>query len=83
MLSEDQINLIEDNDFLDKDVSELIYDDIYLFHMDEDSGKIYFYFKGRVVSTIISGDTPEDVTIHSDIVYKKGTLREFIDRSLA
>ena len=47
---EEGVNLIEDDNFLNKDVSELVVDDYYLFDMqDTNNGvKLYFYKYGVV-----------------------------------
>ena len=73
-LSEDDIKLIEDDDFLDKDVSELVVGDFYLFHIDK-ADKFYFYRDNVVYIGMV---TKEGVEKCSHIVYKSGTLKEFI-----
>ncbi len=82
MFNEDQINLIEDNNFLNTDVSDLVTGDFYLFHIENSSGQIYFYKDGRIFSTIISGESVDDIGIVLNIAYTKGTLQEYIDRSI-
>ena len=73
-MTEYDIKLIEDNDFLDKDVSELVVGDFYLFHIDKED-KFYFYRDNVVYTGIV---TKESVEKCSHIVYKSGTLRDFI-----
>ena len=74
-MTEDDIKLIEDNDFLDKDVSELVVGDFYLFHIDKED-KLYFY-KDKIV--YVGKVTKEGVEKCSRIVYKHGTLNEFVN----
>jgi hypothetical protein len=73
MIKEEDINVIEDNDFLDKDVSELEEKDFYVFHIYQDL--MYMYKDGCIA--IVSLKEPEGrVTM---VEYTKGTLREFIN----
>lgn len=72
MIKEEDINIIEDNDFLDKDVSELVAGDFYLFHMYENY--MYLYKDGYIA--IIEGLEPEGRV--TKVEYTKGSLREFI-----
>ena len=74
-LIEDNVTLIEDNDFLNKDVSELVVGDFYLFHIDKED-KFYFY-KDNVI--YVGNVTKEGVENFSHIVYKHGTLNEFVN----
>ena len=74
-MTEDDIKLIEDNDFLDKDVSELVVGDFYLFHIDKED-KFYFYKDNVIYVGIV---TKESVEKCSHIVYKTGTLNEFVN----
>ena len=73
-MTEDDIKLIEDDDFLDKDVSELVVGDFYLFHIDKED-RFYFY-KDNVI--YVGNVTKEGVENFSHIVYKSGTLSEFV-----
>ena len=73
MLEED-VNLIEDDNFLNKDVSELIVEDYYLFDVqDTTTGvKLYFYKDGIVfVSAYTDSD---DVRIINKFEYTSGSL---------
>lgn len=69
------VNIIEDDDFLDKDVPSLVEGDFYLFHIDEDDD-LYFYRDG----VIWSGKHNEDKFELFDCVeYNSGTLNMYID----
>ena len=69
------INIIEDNDFLDKDVSALVTGDFYLFHIDEDDD-LYFYKDG----VIWNGKYNEDrFELSDNVEYTSGTLNMYID----
>lgn len=78
-ITEDMINeiidgLIIDNDFMDKDVSELIEDDFYIFHATQE--KMYFYYKGFIcVGDLVELPNPSVIKIE----YTSGTLQEFVD----
>lgn len=77
---EENINLIEDDNFLNKDVSELIVEDYYLFDMqDTPNGvKLYFYKDGIVfVSTYNDSD---DVSSIAKFEYTSGSLQELVDK---
>ena len=79
MLEED-VNLIEDDIFLNKDVSELVVDDYYLFDMqDTPNGvKLYFYKDGIVfVSDYTDSD---DVSIINKFEYVSGSLQELVEK---
>lgn len=74
------VNLIEDNDFMDKDVTQLN-DDYYLFHLNED--KVYFFhrglvFVGNVVEDSIIEDSVTEGWIHTED-YVQGNLQEYVD----
>lgn len=68
-----EVNEIVDNSFMDKDVSELIKDDLYVFACIEDT--LYFYDKGRVFGTFIDNASYSEFT-SKPYKYTKGTLRE-------
>lgn len=81
------INEIIDNDFLTKDVSELIVEDYYLFDMqDTPNGvKLYFYKDGIVFVNVftningIYGDS-DAVSIINKFEYTSGSLRELVEK---
>ena len=78
MLEED-VNLIDDDNFLNKDVSELIVEDYYLFDVKETSNvvKLYFYKDGVVfVSSYTDSD---DVSIINKFEYTSGSLQELVE----
>ena len=73
MLEQD-VNIIEDNDFLDTQVTELVFGDYYLFHLTND--KMYIYKDGVIVVHDLGFD---DSKPYSAFEYTKGTLREFVN----
>lgn len=78
MLEED-VNLIDDDNFLNKDVSELIVEDYYLFDVQDTSTgvKLYFYKDGIVfVSEYTDSD---DVSIVNKFEYTSGSLQELVE----
>ena len=78
MLEED-VNLIDDDNFLNKDVSELIVEDYYLFDVQDTSNvvKLYFYKDGIVfVSSYTDSD---DVSIINKFEYTSGSLQELVE----
>ena len=79
MLEED-VNLIEDDNFLSKDVSELVVDDYYLFDMqDTPNGvKLYFYKDGIVFVSAYT--TSDDVNIINKFKYTSGSLQELVEK---
>lgn len=77
MLEED-VNLIDDDNFINKDVTELIVDDYYLFDVQDTSTgvKLYFYKDGIVfVSAYTDSD---DVSIINKFEYTSGSLQELV-----
>ena len=73
-ITEDMINEIIDDTFMDKDVSELIEDDFYIFHATQE--RMYFYYKGFIcIGDIVELTNPSVVKIE----YTSGTLQEFVD----
>ena len=77
MLKED-VKLIDDDNFLNKDVSELIVEDYYLFDMQDTSKgvKLYFYKDGIVfVSAYTDSD---DVSIVNKFEYTSGSLQDLV-----
>ena len=79
MLEED-VNLIEDDNFLNKDVSELVVGDYYLFDMqDTNNGvKLYFYKYG-VVFVSLYRDIDE-TSIIDKFEYTSGCLQELVEK---
>ena len=75
MLEED-VNLIIDNDFLNKDVSELVEGDYYLFHIKDwkDSCWIYYYKDGVVM--VSSCNDTDNCNIVDKFEYTSGSLQE-------
>ena len=79
MLEED-VNLIEDDNFLNKDVSELIVEGYYLFDVQDTSTgvKLYFYKDGIVFVSAYAGS--DDVSIISKFEYTSGSLQELVEK---
>lgn len=67
-------NLIVDDDFMNKDVSELITEDYYLFHTN--GNKIWLYKDGMVVEAGIGVNGDES---DFGVPYTSGTLQGYID----
>ena len=67
-----ECNLIVDDDFMNKDVSDLVQEDIYLFHTN--GNKIWLYKDGVIVEAAV------DVNGHESafgVPYLSGTLQEY------
>ena len=79
MLEED-VNLIEDNHFLNKDVSELVVEDYYLFDMQDTANgvKLYFYKDGIVFVSLYSNI--DDTSIIDKFEYTSGSLQELVEK---
>lgn len=79
MLEED-VNLIEDDIFLNKDVSELVVYDYYLFDMqDTPNGvKLYFYKDGIVFVSLYSNI--DETSIIDKFEYASGSLQELVEK---
>ena len=75
-----EINEIIDNDFLTKDVSELVVDDYYLFDMqDTPNGvKLYFYKDGIVFVNVHT--EVNDCNIIDKFEYTSGSLQELVEK---
>ena len=75
-----EVNLIEDDNFLNKDVSELVVDDYYLFHIKDwkDSCWMYFY-KDGIVFVSVHTDS-DDVSIINKFEYTSGSLQELVEK---
>ena len=67
-------NLIVDDDFMNKDVSELVQVDFYLFCVKDN--KTYLYRDGRV--GVAHLDSCGEESFYS-AEYGKGTLQEYVD----
>ena len=67
-------NLIVDDDFMNKDVSELVQVDFYLFH--NNGNKIWLYKDGVVVEAGIDVSGGESAFC---VPYIAGTLQEYVD----
>ena len=70
----EHVTIIEDNDFLNTDVSELVEGDYYLFHLTND--KMYIYKDGVVCVNAIDLQNEES---YYRVPYTNGTLQEFIE----
>ena len=67
-------NLIVDDDFMNKDVSELVQEDFYLFCVKDN--KTYFYKDGHIGVEYFDSCGAESVY---STEYSKGTLQEYVD----
>lgn len=67
-------NLLIDDDFMNKDVSELVSGDFYLFHVK--NNKTYLYKDGCV--GVVYFDTNGKEGYYS-ATYTEGTLQEYVD----
>lgn len=72
-----ECNLIIDDDFMNKDVSELVQGDFYLFCVKDN--KTYLYKDGRV--GVVYFDTRGKEGYYS-ATYTEGTLQEYVDSLL-
>ena len=70
----ERVTIIEDNDFMSTDVSELVKGDYYLFHLTND--KMYIYKEGVVCVNSIDLQQEEH---YYKVCYTYGTLQEFVD----
>ena len=79
MLEED-VNLIDDDNFLNKDVSELIVEDYYLFDVQDTSTgvKLYFYKDGIVFVSVYTDS--DDISIINKFEYTSGSLQELVEK---
>ena len=66
-----KVNEIVDNTFMDKDVSELVKGDFYLFHV---AGNVIYFYKDDVVfySSVV------DDSKVARVEYTQGSLKEFV-----
>ena len=67
-------NLIVDDDFMNKDVSELVCSDFYLFHVKDN--KTYLYKDGHIGVAYFDSCGAESFY---SVEYSKGTLQEYVD----
>jgi hypothetical protein len=67
-------NLIVDDDFMNKDVSELVQGDFYLFCVKDN--KTYLYKDGHIGVAYL--DSCDEESFYS-AEYSKGTLQEYVD----
>ena len=67
-------NLIVDDDFMNKDVSELVSGDFYLFHVK--GNKTYLYKDGHIGVAYFDSCGAESFY---SVEYSKGTLQEYVD----
>ena len=70
----ERVTIIEDNDFMNTDVSELVKGDYYLFHLTND--KMYIYKDGVVCINNIDLQQEES---YCNVPYTNGTLQRFIE----
>ena len=70
----ERVTIIEDNDFMNTDVSLLVEGDYYLFHLTND--KMYIYKDGVVCVNNIDLQQEE---YHYRVPYTSGTLQGFVD----
>lgn len=68
---EERVNIIEDNDFLTKNLKDLVVGDYYLFHMTDNF--IFLYKDGLVVKSNVVDNTFVKYECNTE------TLQEFID----
>lgn len=71
---DENINEIIDNEFMTKDVSELVKGDYYLFHVEQDGDnyKAYFWKDGVLFCSDCGG-------LFFSLEYTKGSLQDFVD----
>ena len=69
----ERVTIVEDNDFLSTNVSELVKGDYYLFHLTND--KMYIYKDGVVCVNSIDLKNEEP---YYRVPYTNGTLQDFI-----
>lgn len=74
VIFDENINEIIDDEFMTKDVSELVKGDYYLFHVEQDSDnyKTYFWKDGVLFCS-------NNKKLLFSIEYTKGTLQDFVD----
>ena len=78
MLKSD-VNLIVDDNFINKDVSELIVEDYYLFDVQDTSNGVKLYlYKDGIVFVSVYNDL-DDVSIVNKFEYTSGSLQELVE----
>lgn len=70
----DEVNIIEDNDFLTKNIKDLVVGDYYLFHLTEDF--MFLYKDDVVVKSSLLDNTYTKYSCNTE------TLQEFIESSV-
>ena len=78
MLEED-VNLIDDDNFLNKDVSELIVEDYYLFDVQDTSNGVKLYFYKDGIAFVSAYTDSDDVSIVNKFEYTSGSLQELVE----
>ena len=73
-----ECNLIVDDDFMNKDVSELVQGDFYLFCVKEDNNGSKTYIYKDCCIGVARSDTCGVESFYS-VEYSKGTLQEYVD----
>ena len=72
---DENINEIIDNEFMTKDVSELVEGDYYLFHVEQDGDNFKSYFWKDGVLFCSNSDGSSLITNE----YTKGSLQDYVD----
>ena len=67
-------NIIVDDDFMNKDVSELVSGDFYLFHVKDN--KTYLYKDGHIGVAYLGSCGAESF---NSVEYSKGTLVDYVN----
>ena len=70
--------IIEDDGFMNKDVSLLEKDDFYLFHISGDN-TVYLYKDGIISIGVVDGT---GIECGSHIEYTKGSLKDYLVKTL-
>lgn len=73
---DENINEIIDDEFMTKDVSELVKGDYYLFHVEQDGDNFKSYFWKDGILLYCNSD---GILLLSE-QYTKGTLQEYVDK---
>lgn len=71
---DENINEIIDNEFMTKDVSELVKGEYYLFHVEQDGDNYRAYFWKDGVLLCYNGYG----VVLTSLEYTKGTLQEYV-----